>query len=139
MIRTTDYLKRKIENEAPLTRNKLLDLVGQAVLDLKYYQDNFHHVWPAVQKDLKRNPLHILRFITLLGVSFEHLVKDGKEVLAANLEFRCDWEPEHGLQWSIVDEKGVWVSDYSESIELKSTDYKYYNQSGNYCFHKSIY
>jgi hypothetical protein len=99
-------LKKKIKNDEPLTRDRLLYLIGQVVLDLGYYKDNFHHVWPAVQNDLEHNPLNIMRFITLTSVSFEHLMDDeGKEVLAANLGFNCDWEPEHGLEWSIVDKK----------------------------------
>jgi len=134
-------LKSKIATDKSITSQRLLYLVGECVLDLGYSEDNFHHIWPTVQKDLEQNPLHIMRFISLQSISFERLMDGGEEVLAAKLYFDCEWEVEHGLSWAIVDKKGVWVSDVSAGygVELKSLDYEYYNQDGNYCFHKSIY
>lgn len=54
------------------------------------------------QEDLEGNPLHILRFARLLNIHFDRLLDHGEEVMAANLEFYCDWKPEHGMVWSII-------------------------------------
>jgi hypothetical protein len=134
-------LQRKLKDNDTLTHERLLYLVGECILDLGYSEDNFHHVWPRVQKDLENDPLQIMKFIRLQNVRFNRLMDNGNEILAANFEFQCDWEPEHGLHWSIVGKNGVWVSDCSQGhdVELTSTDTEHYNQDGNYCFHKTMY
>lgn len=121
-----------------LDREHLLKLIGQAVLDLELYQDRFHHVWPAVRHDLMEQPLHILRFIRLISVKFYRLKENGEELLAACLQFDCDWEPEHGLSWSIVRSTGVSVCDAMSAPELTSACYEDYRDTYNYCFYKTV-
>ena len=121
-----------------LDREHLLQLIAQAVLELELYKNNFHHVWPVVEQDLIEHPLHIMRFIRLTNVGFSHLKDYGREVLAACLQFECDWEPEHGLSWSIIKSNGVSVCEAMQAPELTSACYENYCDKYNYCFHKTI-
>ena len=34
------------------------------------------------------------------------------EKIAFGVELRCDWEPEHGMEWTINDGKVLYVGDY---------------------------
>lgn len=97
--RLIDHAKSLAFESPELTQDfdGLCVLVGQAVLALNVTKDNFGNAYPALKEALAADPRLILDFVELRGLILSKMNDQPVFIL----DFNCDWEIEHGLNWTV--------------------------------------
>lgn len=98
--RCADYLDNLPE--------ELLDRLRRATL---LYAQDFYEMTEEreLKKFSKMKPKKILNYVRPSLLLIE---KPEDDRIAFHIEMNCDWEIEHGLEWSILDGQAMYVGDF---------------------------
>ena len=88
---------------------ELLDRLRRATL---LYAQDFYEMTgdEELEKFLSVKPEEILEYVYPSALIVR---KPQDDRIGFHLEMECDWEPEHGLEWSVLDGKVMYVGAFS--------------------------
>lgn len=102
-----------------LLDNNVIDKFCEA--SIRYCEDNREY-FEDEQIDIPENISlrDILRYIDPINLSIE---KPESGSIAFHMELNCDWEPEHGLEWTINDGDVLYVGAFHSESPWQSKEY----------------
>ena len=97
------------------TYNSLQELqlqTAKSILDLHLTKYNFGNVYLAIKDDLMTTPSIILEYMHIATISFSVI----NDIPIWTLQFECDWEIEHGIDWVIKGATPIYVGADGSSL-----------------------
>ena len=89
---------KDVSKGGKITIHELFKSAGEAIIKLGLSEGNFGNVYPAIKDRLEKEPKGILQFMRPCEIDVDI---DNNSELTFTIYFHCDWEVEHGIEWTI--------------------------------------
>lgn len=121
-----DYAEKCVDHLNHLNNQVISDLCNGSIAYCEDYRDTFEECEISIPVNLSEK--QILQYIYPRVLIID---KPTEDKIGYHIECDCAWEEEHGLEWTIKEDKVLYVGQYHDETAWKDEGY-YQNASWNY-------